>query len=298
MIYSYNGWLAIDKPLGVSSSDVVIQVRKLLKMKKVGHSGTLDPLATGVLLIAVGEATKLVTFAMANKKRYSFTLSFGHETNTDDREGEETYHTDFIPSRNDIEDVIPVFLGEINQVPPVYSAIKKGGKKLCDLARKGEEIPEIDPRKITIYSLELEAYKNQEASFNVDCSKGTYIRSLGRDIARKIGSRGHISSLVRTSVGNIDKKMIISLDKLKIMVHNASAIDAFLPVESVLDDIPVVDTLQDSDIKKLRCGVSLDVSNLGLLESKRVQVIDNKLKLVAIGSIENGLLKPVRVFNL
>ena len=209
-----HGWVILDKPEGISSSRAVGIVRKVFSAAKAGHGGTLDPLATGVLPIALGEATKTVSFAMQGSKSYAFTIAFGAQTQTDDREGEVVFESDARPTRALIEAVLPRFTGDISQRPPIFSAIKLDGTRAYDIARKaiadGEpDLPELDARPVRINSLELDEVPESDmtddlagynaASFIVTCGKGTYIRSLARDIALAVGSVGHVSSIALAS---------------------------------------------------------------------------------------------------
>ena len=210
MNYSNNkhGWLNIDKPQGLSSSTVVTIIRKLLAVKKVGHAGTLDPMATGVLPIAVGEATKTVRFIQDNVKEYEFTVKFGSSTDSFDQLGQVTATTANLPTKQQILDAIPSFLGEISQIPPVYAAIKIDGVRAYKKARAGEEV--IMPSRIVhIDKLELLSFDNESAQFRTQCSKGTYIRSLAHDLAIKTNSLGHVTVLRRTMVGNFNQNNII-----------------------------------------------------------------------------------------
>ena len=241
---SPHGWLVVDKPLGMSSHQVVGKVRRILNSKKIGHAGTLDPLASGVLPLAIGEATKTMQFAMNTTKTYRFTICFGNSTTTDDAEGEVLDNSEHRPSRQDILDILHDFTGEIEQIPPAYSAIKVDGKRAYALARKGET-PEMTARNVYIHDLTLLDIPDvNHATLEVTCGKGTYVRSLARDIAQKLGSCGHVSYLRRTQVGNFLEKDTILLENLEKIVHSAPPSDGLsevlLPVDAVLDDIPVL----------------------------------------------------------
>jgi len=287
-----NGWLNLDKPVGFSSAKAVNRVRYLLNAKKAGHAGTLDPLASGILPIALGEATKTISFVTDSSKTYGFKIKFGEATNTDDMEGEIIEQSDFIPSAEEITKILPDFIGKISQIPPVYSAIKVDGKRSYKLAREGKEA-KLEPRKVEIEDFKLTSdIKNNEAEFEVICGKGTYIRSLGRDLAKKLGSCGHISYLRRKKVGNFLENSAISLEKLETLVHNARPFEGLMPVEAVLDDIPVLN-LNSSFLTPIRNGmaVKVDFQNNGRVSL----MIDGKL--IAIGNAEQGEIRPVRVFN-
>lgn len=287
-----HGWLNIDKPLGMSSAQVVSKIKWLLKphKTKIGHAGTLDPLADGVLPIALGEATKASAYMMDAVKQYRFTLRFGEATNTDDTEGVVVNTSEVIPSKTALESVLPSFVGQISQVPPAFSALKVDGKRAYALARAGEEV-KLEARTIRIDAIELLRFEGSDAEFLVTCGKGTYIRSLARDIAGVLGSCGHVLKLQRTQVGKFTLQDAISLDLLEKMVHNADSSDAIgvfedvlMPVSIGLDDIPALHIDADQ-AATLRHGQSITITTKpecknGLLQ---VQVGDD---LVAVASLE------------
>lgn len=242
-----SGWINLDKPLGISSAGAVAKVKWLLyqmpredseKRKiKIGHAGTLDPLATGILPLALGKATKKVSMMMDAGKSYEFTVTWGCERATDDGEGEITQLSENRPTLAEIQAILPQFIGEISQTPPNYSAIKLGGKRAYALARAGEAV-EIKSRIVRVDSLEILTTNHLPltTSFICHCGKGTYIRSLARDMGRILGCYGYISELRRIKVGKFDESSTISLEMLENMVHKGSLY--FLqPVEFVLDDI-------------------------------------------------------------
>lgn len=286
---SINGWLNIYKPVGVTSTKVVAIVKRAYNAKKVGHAGTLDPFAEGVLPIALGEATKTVQFCMNNKKSYEFKVKWGEATDTYDNEGEVVEKSDKIPTQDEIVQSLSNFIGEIEQVPPKYSAIKVDGKRAYDLAREGKEF-ELKKRKVNIYNLEYDA-KNQ--LFIVDCSKGTYIRSLANDLAKFLQTEGHLTYLKRSKVGKLSCEDSILLDKFKQSVYKDNLMDYLLPACSVLDDIPVLNVTTD-EAKNIRFGKKIICSKP---YDSAVMVAKNESDLVAIIEINEGLIKPVRVFN-
>lgn len=293
-----DGWVVLDKPEGITSARAVAIVKRLLNAKKAGHAGTLDPLASGVLPIAIGEATKTIQLITDTEKSYLFTVEFGSETDTDDKEGKIIKTSDVIPSKEDIINALPYFTGEIEQTPPTYSAIKVNGKRAYKLARQGL-IPELKSRKITIYKAKLVSMPEKDsAEFEITCSKGTYVRSFARDIARKMGAFGHISALRRQKVGIFSEKSAILLESLEKLVQSAAPhrnlSQWVLPVETVLDDIPVLN-LNQSFSKALRNGQSIILPEKPLKNATVCAL--NKGKLVAIGRVEGDRLKPVRVFN-
>jgi tRNA pseudouridine55 synthase len=238
-----HGWVFLDKPLGLGSTQAVSMVRRAFNAQKAGHAGTLDPLATGLLAIALGEATKTVPYMMGADKTYTFTVSWGVTTSTGDADerGEVIATSDVRPSRADIESVLARFMGEIEQVPPAFSAIKVEGQRAYDLARAGQDV-EIKSRKVRIESLRLVACPDEDhATFEVTCSKGTYVRSLGQDIARALGTEGHLSMLRRTASGGIDVSAAITPDALEGQVDERPRIVAPSAGCSPLTHMPRID---------------------------------------------------------
>lgn len=304
-----NGFINIDKSLGITSNDVVFKVKKMLYpifgKVKIGHTGTLDPMASGILPIALGEATKTVFFQMDDKKTYEFSIRFGSETSTDDAEGEIIKTVNHIPTKEDILSVIPSFLGEIEQIPPMYSAIKINGERAYKLAREGKSF-EIKPRKNFIHLLELiEQINETEFKFKVIADKGFYVRSIARDIARALKSAGHVGSLRRIANGPFNLSNAITLDKLKEILQNMEQSldvrkfdsDILLPVSFGLNDILALDISMEQN-EKLRNGQWIKPFNgMNLKSGSFYQVISNS-KLSAVIKFEDGFLKTVRVFNL
>jgi tRNA pseudouridine55 synthase len=286
-----NGWLNINKPVGINSTTVVAIIKRYYNAKKVGHAGTLDPLAEGVLPIAMGEATKTINYMMDAQKEYEFTIKWGESTSTDDAEGEIIATSDKIPTSEEITNALPSFIGEIEQTPPAYSAIKINGKRAYDLARKGENII-MKSRKVNIYNFE----RITNDTFRTRCSKGTYIRSLARDLAKKLGSEGHVTMLKRTKVGSFCIKNAILLDIFDNKVYKSGAEELILPVERVLDDIPVLD-FTNEEATNLKQGKTIKFEHSDFKEDEIV-VIKSDSNLIALGKIGNGYVKPSRVFNL
>lgn len=289
---SVHGWLVIDKPLGISSAKVVAKAKRLLGAKKVGHAGTLDPLASGILPLAIGEATKTAAYAVSTEKTYRFTITFGEARDTDDAEGEVIETSDFRPSKEDMEQALPVFTGAIMQRPPAYSAIKINGKRAYQMARQGEVVA-LQERNITIFTLELISYDGEHAVLETRCSKGTYIRSLARDIAQYLGSCGYVSELRRLNVGFFTEEHAISLDKLEEIVHNHAAHVALLPVDWVLDDILGL-IIDDQLAYKIKQGKSVPIES----EDADIASVSTEAVLVALGKVSDGIFKPTRVFNI
>lgn len=287
-----NGWLVIDKPAGLSSAAVVAKVKRLTNARKVGHAGTLDPIATGVLPLALGEATKLTSYAMGNRKSYKFTVVWGEERDTDDSEGTVVARSDVRPGAGDIEAVLPEFIGEIDQRPPAFSAIKVEGRRAYDLARSGEA-PELPKRRVSIFEYRLLSAESDCAELEVDCGKGTYVRALARDLAARLGTRGHLSALCRTRVGSFDLAAAFSLDKLYELVHSAAPENWLLPLEAPLDDIPAV-AVMEGEAKRLRLGQAIRVPRQGDGEV----LIKASGRAVGLGLLQAGELRPKRVFNL
>ncbi len=308
-----HGWIILDKPLGLGSTQAVAAVKRNLREAgfgkvKVGHGGTLDPLATGVLPIAVGEATKLCGRMLDASKEYDFTICFGTETAGLDAEGEVVATSDHLPTMADIEAVLLKFTGAIEQIPPAYSAIKIDGKRAYDLARAGEEV-ELKARSVMIHSLGVFAALHENnigtqsrkdakgvgaVTLSTHVSKGTYIRSLARDIAYALGTVGHVSMLRRTRAGPFGLEKAISLDKLNEFGKGAGQEDIILPMEAGLDDIPAL-TLSPEQARAIREGRVLTgiASNDGQYWAR-----DAEMRPVALVEQVDGLLKTVRGFNL
>ncbi len=292
-----NGWLIIDKPEGMGSTQVVNLTRRLLNAKKNGHTGTLDPFATGVLPIAFGEATKLIDFLSDADKEYEFTIKFGSETDTGDHTGQKTATGGKMPSKEEILAVLPRFTGKIKQTPPVYSAVKINGQRAYDLARRGEKV-EIPEREVDIFSLELLNYNKTVVDFKVFCSKGTYVRSLGRDMARALGTFGHLSRLRRTRCGLFTLNDTILLDNLKNMVYVEQAINLLLPLETSLRDIAVM-AVSEAEADKLRHGQALSPKTReGQFAPQTTAAAVSEGILTAIVRIDENRISPIRVFNL
>ncbi len=299
-----DGWLVLDKPPGMTSTQVVGKCRWLTRARKVGHGGTLDPLATGILPIAFGEATKTIPFIMDAQKTYEFTVSFGEARDTGDAEGKIITTSDHRPSEKDILAALPGFVGRIRQVPPIYSAIKIEGRRAYDLARAGQEVV-MKPREVDVFSLDLLSCDGDQASLKLTCGKGTYVRSLARDLAENLGTVGYVSALRRTRVGPFDLKVSISLEKLEDMSHSAPPEEWILPVVTVLDDILAL-AVTEEEAGLLSHGQRL------LFHGQRLEIpaplpqgiirVMTGTRLVALCEVEttpeNMIIKPVRVFNI
>ena len=296
-----NGWLILDKPQGLTSNQALGRLKRLYNPKKVGHAGTLDPLATGVLPIAFGEATKTVAHVVDCEKTYDFTIRWGIETDSDDAEGQPVRTSDERPSREAIEAALPAFIGDIMQVPPCYSAIKVDGERAYDLARDGDAV-ELTPRPVSVYELDIEEPISPELTRLIcACGKGTYVRSIARDLGRALGCYGHIAALRRTSVGPFDEENAISLEKLEQFSNSADGysalMGAILPVETALDGIPAL-AISGDDAARLKRGQSILIRGGNAPILKGPIYATSRGVLVAIGEVERGEMHPIRVFNI
>jgi tRNA pseudouridine55 synthase len=294
-----NGWIILDKPVGMTSTSAVAFVKRVLNAQKAGHAGTLDPLASGCLPIALGEATKTVTFVMDGRKVYRFTVRWGAETETDDTEGDVTATSDNRPDAAAIGAVLEEFTGTISQVPPAYSAIKIAGERAYDLARGGEQVV-LDARDITIHRLELlDCPDADTAIFEAECGKGTYVRALARDMGRRLGTRAHVAALRRMVVGPFDEASMVSPEDLeKLAEDGAEQADVRLqPVAAGLYRIPSFQ-FSERDTARIRSGQAV------LLRGRDAPVTEGAAYAVcggvpvAIGEIDQGSFNPKRVFNL
>ncbi len=293
-----DGWVLLDKPTGMTSTQAVAVVKRIFGAKKAGHAGTLDPLASGCLPIAFGEATKTVPYVMDGRKTYRFTVRFGTETDTDDSEGKAVETSDLRPSDDEILAALPTFRGEIMQVPPAYSALKIGGERAYDLAREGEEV-KLEARPVTIFRIELmERPDADHAVLEAECGKGTYVRAIARDLGRMLGSRGHICQLRRACVGPFLEERLVPLDELRDRAEASeeALMDALDPVAVALEEIPQLN-VTPQDAHRLRCGQSI------ILRGRDAPIVEGHVAvscqgaLIAIGDGENGEVFPHRVFN-
>lgn len=303
-----SGWINLNKPEGVTSNDAVMIVKRALGFPKIGHAGTLDPLASGILPIALGEATKLVQYMMEDDKVYIFTVTWGEQRTTDDREGEVMATSAIRPTPEQINAVLPDFRGTIQQKPPTFSAIKVDGERAYALARAGEAV-ELAERPVDIYELDLTETTSDTATFRCVCGKGTYVRSLARDIAEELGTKGYVSRLIRENVGPFSLNDAISLDIFRENPDKDALERNVLPVQTVLDDIPEL-AVTDTEASRLKNGQKItfisrpDVERLvkaghdiknrdgGLM----IAVHHNKaLAMLTVVGVE---AQPVRVFNL
>ncbi|MBS7697080.1 MAG: tRNA pseudouridine(55) synthase TruB [Chelatococcus sp.] len=293
-----HGWVVLDKPVGMTSTHAVAVVKRVLHAKKAGHAGTLDPLASGLLPIALGEATKTVPFVMDGRKAYQFTVAWGSQTDTDDAEGSVTATSEARPDEAAILAVLPRFSGDIMQVPPRFSAIKIAGERAYDLARGGEVV-ELEARPVRIDRLTLVSHTPDHSVFEAECGKGTYVRAIARDLGLAIGCYGHVSALRRTRVGPFKTDRSVSLEDLQKAGQDATgeALSAVLPVDAALDDLPSV-AVSRPDAARLARGQGV------LLRGRDAPIIEGPLavtcqgRLVAVADIAGGEIVPRRVFNL
>jgi tRNA pseudouridine55 synthase len=299
-----SGWICLDKPIDLTSTQAVGRVRRALGAQKAGHAGTLDPLATGVLPIALGEATKTVPFLMDAAKAYRFTIAWGATTAGFDREGAVTATSDVRPTRAAVEAALPAFLGEIEQIPPMFSAVKVDGERAYDLAREGVEV-DLAPRTVTIHSIEVVGQSDADhIEIELRCGKGAYVRAVVRDLAVALGACAHVSALRRTAVGALTEARAISLEKLEELCNSGARQEALLPVETALDDIPAL-ALTTEDAFRLTQGRSIvllprqaEALKAKLNEGSRTVAAFEEGKIVALCEMRAGRLNPVRVFQL
>lgn len=293
-----SGWIIVNKEVGMTSAMVVNKIKRVLKVKKAGHAGTLDPLASGVLPIALGEATKTMSFAMNSNKSYEFDIKWGAATDTDDLEGKIVAESNIRPLKNDIINILPKFTGIIKQKPPAYSAIKINGVRSYKLARNSI-ISDIPEREVYIKEISLVKYINKDsARLKIECGKGVYVRSLARDMARVLNTHGHVVYLNRLSVGPFFHKDSILLADIANLVDKATISKAIKPISFVLDDIPAIDITSDEAILISR-GQKVLLEDLVLEEgtyNKEVYITSNNAP-IALARVENKYIHPFRVFN-
>jgi tRNA pseudouridine55 synthase len=300
--HDVHGWLVLDKPVGMTSTHAVSVVKRLFSAKRVGHAGTLDPLASGALPIALGEATKTVPFVMDGRKIYQFTVRWGEERDTDDAEGRVAETSEQRPTPDAIRALLPSYTGTIQQVPPRYSAIKIEGERAYDLARDGETV-ELEARPVEISRLELIATPDPDhAVLHAECGKGTYVRSLARDMGRALGCFGHVSALRRVAVGPFGPETMILLEQLEALCHRAAAGEASLagalmPVETALDDIPAL-AVSRADAARLSRGQAVLLRGRDAPNFRGPVYVTVSGQLLALAELDHGEIVPKRVFNL
>jgi tRNA pseudouridine55 synthase len=297
-----SGWVCLDKPEGLGSTQAVGRVRRAFNAQKAGHAGTLDPLATGILPIALGEATKTVPYLMDADKAYRFTVAWGVETASFDREGAVTGASDVRPPPSDVASALAAFVGEIDQVPPDFSAVKVDGQRAYDLAREGVAM-DLKPRRVIIHAARVADAPGPDAvEIEIECGKGTYVRALVRDLAAALGAKAHVSVLRRTRVGPFDEACAKGLETVEDMCHIGKALEVLLPVETALDDIPAL-AVTTEDAFRLTQGRSIvllprQVETLKAeLSASRVVSARHGTRIVALCEMRAGRLNPTRVFH-
>ncbi len=302
-----NGWLFVDKPPGISSRKVVDFISNSLSIKKVGHAGTLDPMASGLLPIAIGEATKTIGVVQQFKKRYEFTIKWGEKTFTDDKMGSIISCAGIRPNINSIKENLSNFIGKIEQIPPKISAIKIKGKRAYRLARNNESFS-LNSRTVFIETLKIIKHiDNDYCSFECICSKGTYIRALGRDLGEAMNCFGHLHELRRTHIGNFSNKCAILLDLSEKVIHSSAILKNILPIEKVLKSLPFINLTKKQELA-IRNGQKICLDELLIDDQKKnlflikrnneFMICKNKNKPICFFKIENNFVKPTRVFNL
>ena len=298
--YFSSGWIFVNKPKNVSSFDVIRQLKKIFSIKRIGHAGTLDPLATGILPIAFGSATKTIPYLVSSKKEYRFSISWGIRTTTHDMEGEVIDESNFVPSKEDILDAVSDFKGEFYQRPPKYSAVKINGQRAYKLARSGIDF-NIKEKKVKLYELIIKDHKKNKTEFLAKVGKGFYIRSLARDLCEKLATPGVIDSLERTELGQFSLENAFSLETIEKLVHSAPAGmvggNLLVPLSEVLDDIPAL-LISDKEAKRFQQGQSF--SNNDLLKYSKLgrEVLllkDNRP--IGLATVGENSFKPKKVFS-
>lgn len=296
MTLALHGWIAVDKPEGISSARALVHIKRLCKPLKVGHAGTLDPFASGLLLIGVGAATKVISFATDKDKEYEFTIKWGDSTDTQDCTGSVIESSDIIPSIEDIRNLLNEFHGSQLQTPPLFSAAKIGGKRAYKMARRGNEFT-LQPREVFVEWLKVIHHVDNLTTFKIKCSKGFYIRGLARDMASSLGCCGHVIALRRTAIGKFSIKDAIPLAKIEKIYHNVrdeNLEELLMPITAVLDDILVMqcdeaqalDLLHGRRIRSLEGGVACGL----------ICCVTNA-KPIALCRVSDGVIHPLKVFN-
>ncbi|MGP2491559.1 tRNA pseudouridine(55) synthase TruB [Mesorhizobium sp. PUT5] len=306
-----SGWLILDKPVGMGSTDAVSKIKWLFQAEKAGHAGTLDPLASGMLPIALGEATKTVPYVQDGAKVYRFTVAWGEERSTDDLEGPVTKSSDKRPSEEEVRALLPKYTGVIMQTPPQFSAIKIAGERAYDLAREGETV-DIPAREVEIGRLDIVSHDAGKTEFEIECGKGTYVRSIARDMGRDLECFGHVASLRRTEVDPFTAEDFVRLEDLEAALpprpaddeaptmpfaERFKAIDAFLvDTGAALECLPQV-AVNDDAATRIRLGNPVVVRGRDAPIEAEEACVTARGRLVAIGAIEQGMFKPKRVFG-
>ncbi len=296
MTSTLHGWIAIDKPEGISSARALVHLKRLCKPLKVGHAGTLDPFASGLLLIGIGAATKVISFATDKDKEYKFTIEWGNSTDTQDCTGNIVESSDVRPSREDIDKILKQFCGNQLQTPPVFSAAKIGGKRAYKMARKGDEFT-LQPREVSVELLNITNHRENYTTFKIKCSKGFYIRGLARDMASKLGCCGHVSALRRTAIGKFSVENAIPLAKIEKIYHNVrdeNLKKLLMPITAVLDDILV---LECDEAKALDLLHGRKIGSLEGCPPYGLICCVTNTRPIALCRVSDGVIHPLKVFN-
>ena len=294
------GWINLYKPKNISSFKAINKIKKKFLLKKIGHAGTLDPLAKGILPVAIGKATKLISFVNKDIKKYYFTVSWGIQTSSDDSDGEILNRSKVLPELKEIEKIKNNFLGLVSQVPPKVSAIKINGQRAYKLVRKKQDFS-ISSKDVFVKKIEVLTHKIDKTSFSLECGKGFYIRSFARDIATKLGTFGHISSLERTKVGNFTRETSILLDDLLKIGQRLDDFNCIKTSVSMLDDILAYEIEDKKDLKELSFGRSIKIKEEFIKKfsyktiDKNFFFLSNNGNIVSIGKLEGNLFKPKKI---
>ena len=297
---SKQGWINLYKPKNITSFKAINSIKKKLSINKIGHAGTLDPMAEGVLPIAIGKATKLIPYISIMKKEYVFTITWGSQTTTDDAEGNILFESNYFPKKNEIEEKIISYVGYINQIPPKVSAVKINGKRAYKLFRDNETF-EIKPKRVFIENLIITNHNIKKTSFKILCGKGFYVRSFARDLALDLNTYGHISSLKRSKVGKFNEKTSILLDDLLKIGQRHKEINCISPTISMLDDILAYEIDDQLDIENLSFGRSIKIDENKIINSSSINLdkknifLSNKGDIVSIGKLDGNLFKPNKI---
>ncbi len=290
---NHHGWVILDKPEGLSSTRLGTRLKRLTGQKSIGHVGTLDPAASGVLLFALGEATKLIPYYHHTGKTYTFFLHFGEQRDTGDAEGQVIATSSGRPSLDEIQQILPKFLGNQFQKPPAYSAIRIDGQRAYHLARNQETV-DLKPRPINIHSLELMSWHGEYCQLQVSCTTGTYVRSLGEDIAKALHTVAYVNHIRRIQDGKFSEIHTISLEKLDEMIHKLGVCASVKPLGFVLDDIPAI-TVWCDEAQRLRNGQSVQSPDQPDTPTVRIEMDGC---LIGMGTVSSGVLFPKRILNI
>ena len=299
-MFPKQGWINLYKPKNITSFKAIHSIKKKFSINKIGHAGTLDPMAEGVLPIAIGKATKLIPHINIMKKEYAFTITWGSQTTTDDAEGKILFQSNYFPTKNEIEKKIINYLGYINQIPPKVSAVKVNGKRAYKLFRENQTFT-IEPKKVFIENFTITEHNINKTSFKILCGKGFYVRSFARDFAFDLKTYGHISSLKRSKVGKFREKTSILLDDLLKIGQMHGEINCISPTISMLDDILAYEIEEKMDIKNLSFGRSIKIDENKIINSSSINLdkknifLFKKGDIVSIGKLDGNLFKPNKI---